>query len=79
MTENEAREIAQKYVDEKSYDECVITSVRKLSPTGNLISSTLGDEWVVQFQFRNDGSYAAEYLYIAIDDATCEPRSLDCL
>ena len=79
MTENEARRIAQNYVVEKSFDECFITSVYRLSPRENLTSTTNGDEWVVQFQFKNDGSHAAEYCCVIIDDATCEPRSLDSL
>jgi hypothetical protein len=77
MTEDEARTIAQDYVINKSLDRCFVASVRKFSRADVRSPWTIGDEWVIQFQFENDGSYAAEYTSVMVDDATGEARLME--
>ena len=79
MTENEVRKIAEQYVVERKLDPCSIVSIRKFDRKDIPIPSTVGDEWVVQFQFECDEGVSADYLMVVIDDATGEPQQMESL
>ena len=78
MTEQQVRQIAQKYVSDNSLDKCSIEAVRR-TKRSEIEQSTDGDEWVVQFRFdcdEEEGVFANRAIVI-IDDATGEPHFLE--
>lgn len=79
MTENEVREIAEKYVAERKLDPCSIVSIRKFDRKKIPNPSTVGDEWVVQFQFECDEGVSPDYSMVVIDDATGELQLMESL
>jgi hypothetical protein len=79
MTENEIRKIAEKYVVERQLNPCSIVSIRKFDRKVIPNPSTLGDEWVVQFQFQCDEGVSTNYTIVVIDDASGEPQLMESL
>lgn len=79
MTENEVRKIAEKYVVEWKLDPCSIVSIRKFDRKDIPNPSTVGDEWVVQFQFECEEGVSADYSMVVIDDATGKPQPMESL
>jgi hypothetical protein len=79
MTENEVRTIAEKYMFERKLDPWSIVSVRKFDRKEMHNPSTVGDEWVVQFQFQCEEGVSADYTMVVIDDATGAPQAMESL
>jgi hypothetical protein len=79
MTEEEVRQIAQEFVVNQGLGKCSVISVRRFCRADIPNPSTIGDEWVIQFQFENDGTYAPECALVIVDDATGEPTPFETL
>ncbi len=79
MTEKQIREIAEAYVVEQSLDKCNVVAVRRFKRSEIPNPTTVGDEWVVQFQFEIEEGVSACYTSVVIDDATGEPQLLESL
>jgi hypothetical protein len=70
VTENQVREIAENYVIEQKLETCSIVSVRKFDRSQIPNPVTVGDEWVVQFQFEIEEGVSTQYAMVIVDDAT---------
>jgi hypothetical protein len=76
MMESEVRKIALNYIREKELASCSIASVRRFPRAEIPNPETVGDEWVIQLRFNDDGTDASiGYGLIVIDDATGEAFS----
>jgi hypothetical protein len=79
MTEEQVRDVAEKFVVDQALDKCVVVAVRRFKRQEIEQPTTLGDEWVVQFQFESDDEISANYACVVIDDATGEPQLFESL
>ena len=79
MTEEQVLKVAEKYVMDQALDRCVVVAIRRFKRTEIEQPTTVGDEWVVQFQFESDDDVSASYTSVIIDDATGEPQILESL
>ena len=79
MTEEEVCKVAEKYVVEQALDSCIVVGIRRFKRSEIEQPTTVGDEWVVQFQFESSEDESANYTSIVIDDATGEPHLLESL
>ena len=79
MTEEEVREIAERYVSNSSLGACKIVAIRRFRREDIPNPSTVGDEWIVQLMFESDDNCSTNHSLMEIDDATKIPRLLDSL
>jgi len=79
MTEDEVRRVAEQFVVVKGFDKCAIVSIRRFDRSEIDDLDSVGDEWVVQFQFECRDDISAIYTMVVVDDATGLARSIDTL
>ena len=74
LTEESAREIAEKFVSQRNLDKCKVVSIRR--------GADLDSEkpvWYVQFQFESADDESACHTFVQIDDATGDPKLIESL
>ncbi len=79
MTEDQVRKIAENLAVEQSLDACKIVAVRHCKRSEISEPKTVGDEWVVQFQFECDEDVSSNYALAIVDDANEEAHFFDSL